>query len=118
LERVLIEMRRGLTEHELRCQNRHYRGTRGLSEENHSSGFRPAFLDTETGAVYASCYADGRPAPCHLLEGLPENLVLARTAHGRISAIKASVVAGFVRCGCFYTREEAARLTIVEAEVV
>ena len=108
-------MKREFTEHELRRQNRHYRGTGGVSQENHGYGFRPAFLDTETGVIYHSCYADGRPAPCHLLEGLPETLVLARAPHGRIIAIKASVIAGFARCGCFYTREEAARLVLVEA---
>lgn len=109
-------MKRGLTERELRRQNRRYQGTGGLSQENHSCEFRPAFLDIETGVIYHSRYADGRPAPCHLLEGLPEALVLARTPYGQVAALKASVVAGFVRCGCFYTREEAARLVMVEVE--
>jgi hypothetical protein len=31
-----------------------YRGRGGISAENRSYGFRPAFLDTESGAVYLS----------------------------------------------------------------
>lgn len=52
--------------------------------------FPPAFLETETGVVYASCYADGRRAPFHLLDGLPNELVLERDPTGRVAAVKAA----------------------------
>jgi hypothetical protein len=93
----------------LQQQNRRFMGTGGRSQENRSSGFRPAFIDSITRAVYASCFADGRPAPIHLIDGLPDEVVVARSDSGRVCAVKPSVVAGFVRDGRFYTREEAAR---------
>lgn len=52
--------------------------------------------------------ADGRPAPMHLLEGLPPAVVTARDATGRVIALKSTVLAGFVRAERFYTREQAA----------
>jgi hypothetical protein len=57
-----------------------------------------------------SCFADGRPAPIHLLDGLPADWVTVRGAGGRVLAVKASVVAGFIRGGRFYTRAQAASL--------
>lgn len=83
-------------------------GAGGFSQGNRRAGFVPAFLDTSTGRVYASCFADGRPASMHFLEGLPEELVRARDALGRVRALKESVVAGFVRGSDFFTREQAA----------
>lgn len=97
-----------LSEAALRRENRDYEGTGGRSEENSGAGFAPAFLDTETRRVYGSCFADGRPAPFHLLDGLPAELVVARNACGRVAQIKCSVVSGFLRGGRFYTRDEAA----------
>ena len=98
----------GLSARTLRQQNRGFRGTGGVSAENRSLGFAPAFRDTQTGAVYRACFADGRPAPMHLLEGLPPAVVAARDAAGRAIAIRPSVQAGFVRDGRFYTRDQAA----------
>ncbi|MBL8480743.1 MAG: hypothetical protein JNJ60_00985, partial [Rhodocyclaceae bacterium] len=89
-------------------ENARYSGTGARSEENRAAGFRPAFCDLATGAVYASRFADGRPAPFHLLDGLPDELVLARSPSGRVSSIKHSVVSGFVLEQRFYTRDEAA----------
>lgn len=83
-------------------------GAGGFSQGNRRAGFSPAFLDTATGRIYASCFADGRPAPMHFLEGLPEELVRARDALGRVCSLKESVVAGFVRGPDFFTREQAA----------
>ena len=92
----------------LKEQNKRFMNTGGRSQENRSEGFRPAFSDTSTGTVYLSCFANGRPAPMHMLDGLPAEVVLARTESGRVTAVKDSVVAGFVKAGEFYTREEAA----------
>lgn len=98
-----------LTEAALARENRRFRGSGGRSEENRHVGFQPAFLDSATRTIYASRFADGRPAPCHLLDGLPDELVVARHPSGRVAGIKSSVVSGFVRQDRFYTREEAAR---------
>jgi hypothetical protein len=81
-----------------------------VTAESRPFGFQPAFADRETGAIYLSRFADGRPAPCHLLEGLPDKHVLGRRACGRVATLKPSIVSGFVRDGRFYTREEAAAL--------
>ena len=37
-----------------------FAGTGGTSSENGGCGFRPAFLDSQTGVVYACCHEDGR----------------------------------------------------------
>jgi hypothetical protein len=95
----------------LRRENRVYRHTGGISENNRDRGFLSAFCDHSTGRVYRSCFADGRPAPIHLLDGLPDEVVLARDTKGRVVAVKSTVVAGFVCADCFYTREQAACLT-------
>lgn len=99
---------------ELQRQNQRYQGTGGRSEENRSLGFRPAFMDTDTLAIYASCFPDGSPAPFHLIDGLPEHLVVARFSSERAGALKASVVSGFVREDHFYSRDEAAHCVMTE----
>lgn len=102
-------MAQTLTRNTLTADNRRFAGTGGVSRSNRQCGFTPGFLDRDTGEVYPSCWADGRPAPFHALDGLPNHLVVNRSSSGRVAAVKASVIAGFVRCGCFYTREQAAR---------
>ena len=89
-------------------ENRNYFGTGARSQENHTHGFRPAFMDALTGIVYRSCFSDGRPAPFHLLDGLPDEVVLTRNSSGRVVSVRSSVVSGFLLDGQFYTREEAA----------
>jgi len=83
----------------LRRDNLAFRGTGGVSEENRCMGFSPAFLDSPTGQVYRCRFPDGSPAPCHLLHGIPEALL-----------VKSSLVSGFIRDGRFYTREQAAHI--------
>lgn len=83
--------------------------TGGRAGENEHLGFRPAFYDISTGALYLSCFANGQPAPVHLLDGLPDEAVVVRSDCGRVIAAKASLVAGFERDGYFYTRRSAAR---------
>jgi hypothetical protein len=96
----------------LRRSSAHFRGTGGVSEENRGLGFRPAFRDAETGIVYRSCFADGRPAPCHLLDGLPPEVTVGRDGRGRVTAVKGSLVSGFLRRSRFYTREQAAAASV------
>ena len=92
----------------LERENNRYLGSGARSQENHSHGFRPAFMDAETGVVYVSCFSDGRPAPFHLLDGLPDEVVLTRNPSGRVESVKPSVVSGFVLERRFFTRDEAA----------
>jgi hypothetical protein len=94
----------------LQLETAMHRGTGRVSSENRELGFRPAFRDTATGKTYLSTFADGRPAPFHILDGLPEPVVLARDRCGRISRVVGSIVAGFLRNDAFYTRSEAAAL--------
>ena len=84
-------------------------GTGGRSEENAHAAFRPAFFDFASQRLYLSRFADGREAPMHLLDGLPEEVIVDRACSGRVIAVRASLVAGFERDGCFYTRKAAAR---------
>ena len=102
-------MKQAMTPQVLRGETSIFRGTGGVSTGNGRDGFRPAFLDTDTDAIYLSCFSDGQPAPFHLLDGLPDELVLERNASGRVDAVKSTVVSGFVRAGRFYSREEAAQ---------
>lgn len=98
-----------ITEQALTRENVRFQGTGGVSAENRSWGFHPAFLDAQTNIVYPSRFANGKRAPCLLLEGLPDKLVATQDAVGRVAAVKASVISGFACNGRFYTREEAAR---------
>jgi hypothetical protein len=93
----------------LKAENRIFDGTRGVSANNREQGFLPAFLDTSTGRVFLSRFTSGEPAPVHLLDGLPNEVVLFRSLAGRITAVKSTVMAGFIRGERFYTREEAAQ---------
>src|ERR1700687_4509615 len=96
-----------LTETLLALETARFNGTGGVSENNRCLGFQPAFIDRETGTVYLSRFPDGRLAPCHLLDGLPAELVLARNEQGRVTRVKSSVVSGFVHDERLYTRDEA-----------
>jgi len=98
-----------LTEQELQLETISFAGTGGISANSRSSGFHPAFLDTYTHAIYLSRFFNGEPAPFHLLDALPDDVVVARGASGRVEAVKPSVVSGFVLEGEFYTRDEAAQ---------
>jgi DNA mismatch repair ATPase MutS len=99
-----------LTPEQLRQDNQYFKHTDGISENNHDKGFHSAFLDIATGYVYLSRFSDGSPAPLHLLDGLPNELVLQRNAKGSVTAVKQTVIAGFLYHDRFYTREQAAQL--------
>jgi hypothetical protein len=93
----------------LAAQNSDYRDSGGVSAGNGGRGFRPAFLDQVTGIVYRSCFANGCAAPVHVLEGLPDGLVVKRDRQGRVMAVREGIIAGFLQNGVFYTRDQAAR---------
>ena len=102
-------MNRVMTGDSLRKENLAYGGTGGVSGGNRTAGFIPAFCDTATGRVEPSRLADGTLAPMHLLAGLPRDWVVAREDGNEVLAVKATVVAGFLYDGAFYTRDQAAR---------
>ncbi|NVK42567.1 MAG: hypothetical protein HWE39_15100 [Oceanospirillaceae bacterium] len=102
----------GLSLAALRQENIRFKGTGGISENSRSFGFRPAFLDTLSGRTYLSRFANGAPAPLHLLEGLPAELVVSGA--GRALRIRATVISGFVLDGRFYTRDQAAAYALEE----
>ena len=85
-----------------------HRGTGGICAENRHLGFVPAFMDTDTGKVFPSAFADGRPSPFHMLDGLPDDLVVARDRQGRPSQVVGTIIAGFTLDSRFFTREQAA----------
>ena len=89
----------------LQCENQRHKGTGGVSQNNRSRGFVPAFLDTITGRTYESKFSDGRPAPMHLLDGLPEHLLIGNPDE---LTVRKGVISGFMHCGEFLTRAEAA----------
>lgn len=90
-------------------ENTRFAGTGGVSEGNRSLGFRPGFRDSRTGRVYASRFADGRPAPFHLLDGLPPHLISRYTESGRAIEAVGALESGFLADDRFLTREQAAR---------
>ena len=102
-------MERSMSARQLQRENAENAGTGGVSQRNRHLGFRPAFLDPGTMQVHESRFSDGRPAPFHLLDGLPDEAVLQRSASGRVLRAKATLVSGFLRNGFFYTRAAAAR---------
>ena len=106
-----------LTKASLALEAANYRGTGGVSENNRCLSFQPAFIDRETRTVYLSRFPDGRLAPCHLLDGLPAELVLARNDQGHVTRVKASVVSGFVHDEHFYTRDETAAMLASAAQI-
>jgi hypothetical protein len=93
----------------LRQQNRVYARTGGVSANNCKEGFVPGFLDTRSGVAVPSRFANGLPAPVHVLEGLPEGWIAERNTEGLATKACQGVIAGFLRFGRFYSRDEAAR---------
>lgn len=93
----------------LEADNRRFRGTGGVSQENREHGFIPAFHDRQSGHNVISRYSDGTPAPVHVMDGLPAEWIAEYDESGHALAAREGVIAGFLRDGIFYTREEAAR---------
>ncbi|WP_438951962.1 sigma-54-dependent Fis family transcriptional regulator [Porticoccus sp.] len=100
-----------LTVDALRDENDAFRGTGGISEENRTMGFKPAFYDMETATIHASKFTNGGEAPMHVLDGLPADLIVSRQQNGKVNSVKPGVIAGFVQRDRFYTREQAALTT-------
>lgn len=91
---------------ELEDQNCRFSNTDAVSCNNKDKGFLPAFRDEDSGRVELARFVDGRPAPMHLIIGLPKSWAIEFDDNGAISVIKTSITAGFVRDGVFFTRDE------------
>ena len=102
-------MNRSMTYERLRKDNRIFYGTGGVSESNSTDGFIHAFCDTETGRVVPSRNADGSLAPIHVLAGLPREWAVELGIGNTVLAVKETVIAGFLRAGVFFTRDQAAQ---------
>ena len=100
-----------LSQQLLRRQNRAYASSGGVSRNNRGAGFVPGYFDMQSGVAVLSRFSDGKPAPIHLLDGLPETWVVARNEQGQVLEVRPGVIAGFIRDGIFYTREQAAQAT-------
>ncbi|MCW8905619.1 MAG: dihydroorotase [Sedimenticola sp.] len=98
-----------LSSNRLEAENRCFQGTGGVSEGNSGLGFIPAFHDCRSGRNVISRYADGTPSPVHMMDGLPAEWIDEYDESGHALAAREGVIAGFLRNGLFYTREEAAR---------
>lgn len=72
--------------------------------------FRPAFFDFATCTTYLSKFPNGKLAPFHCIDGLPEEVIADRSQSGRVIRTKVTLVSGFERNGFFYTRTAAAAL--------
>lgn len=95
-----------MTEAALREEDERFEGSGGVSHPNHTLGFPPAFYEGHSGEAVPCPFANGTPAPVHVLEGLPEAwVVVARDARGRVIAVKPSVSTGFLYVGGSYTRD-------------
>lgn len=98
------------TPRHLHRENARFGGGGGVSRHNRAHGFLPAFLDHVSGRVYRACFANGSPAPMHLLDGLPDEVVIRRDTRGRVVAVRAGIEAGFLHGARFYSRQQAAAL--------
>ncbi|MGW8228518.1 MAG: hypothetical protein ACWGOW_06435 [Gammaproteobacteria bacterium] len=83
----------------LHSENQLFAGTGGISPINRSLDFQQGFYDIESGQIAMFCFANVRPAPIHIMDGLPADRVTARNTGGEVISVKASVVSGFTRGG-------------------
>lgn len=98
--RIPSPVGRSVAQRRLVAANIRHRGTGGVSANNRRAGFVPAFRDGVTGDIFRSRFANGQPAPIHMLEGLPDHLLQDPCCGDRVES-------GFL-CGFeFYTREQA-----------
>ncbi len=94
----------------LHLENLAYAGTRGISQNNSVSGFKPAFLNKSTGRIEIARLKNGRQAPMHIISWLPKKWASCFDEDGLVLKLRPGIIAGFERDGCFYTRDQAAEL--------
>ena len=71
--------------------------------------FVPAYYDSETETVYLSRYSNGKQAPVHVLDTIPEELLQQNREHEAAHQSEPSprLIVGFVHNNRFYTRAQA-----------
>lgn len=89
-----------------------YIGTCGESATACTRKFVPAFRNNADGRVERARFPNGKPAPMHLIAALPKEWAVRCDIDGNVLEIGEDIEAGFLRDGCFYTREEAAQETV------
>ncbi len=94
----------------LKLENIVYNGTTGVSQNNRSLGFTPAFLDKKTGVIEIARLKNGQPSPMHIINWLPKSWAESLASDGCVLRLKPGIIAGFVRDGFFYTRAQTAEL--------
>lgn len=92
---------------QLQRENLAFAGTRGVSENNRASGFKPAFLEQSSGRVEVARFASGCAAPMHIINWLPREWAASQDQDGTIESLVPGIISGFLRDGVFYTREQA-----------
>lgn len=93
-------------------ENRRFADTPGISINNRGCGFLPAFHNSKSGYSLVSRFADGCPAPIHVIDGLPEEWLEGRDINGQAIGIRPHIISGFMRNGRFYTREEVSQAVL------
>ncbi len=66
-----------------------------------TANVQPGFYDMQTGLTHPARYADGRLAPIHICNGLPEDVA---------ERLDINIVSGFIIDSLFYTRNELQKL--------
>ena len=99
-----------LSNQSIEAENRRFEGTTGVSDVAAALQLIPAFQDARNGRVEIARFANGLPAPMHLIDGLPDEWTLTRDEQGNPASLKCEIICGFLRGDRFYTREEAAAL--------
>ena len=104
-ETTQITTQRSLVEESAR-----FVGSCGDSATATQHHFLPAFCNRADGRVELAKLPNGQNAPMHLICALPEAWASKCDSDGTVVELIDGIVAGFVRNGHFYTREEAAEL--------
>lgn len=89
----------------LDSENIQYANSGGVSQNNAAENFVPAFKNANTGEIALSKYFNGKPAPLHLIDGLPDSWLIK---DGKQKDLQEFIISGFVRFGRFFDRQEAA----------
>jgi hypothetical protein len=86
-------------------ENVQYANSGGISQNNSAEHFVPAFKNVHTGEIALSRYSNGKSAPFHLIDGLPDSWL---SKEGNHKDLEEFIISGFVRFGRFFDRQEAA----------
>ena len=95
---------------QLQEENLQFADTNGVSANNHDKGFIPAFKDPATGRIEPARSRQGDVATMHLICGLPREWAAETDENGSVTCLKPGIIAGFIKDGQFFTRDQAIAL--------